>query len=101
MSELDNTNVIIRKFEPVLNGLSFHELTILNKMVVDRIRTIQKAGALVSMSKFNVGDRVAWQGKDGMKRTGIITRLNHKTASVKTGNEGYWNVSPQLLTREN
>lgn len=101
MSELNNTESIIRKFEPVLTGLSLHELTILNRMVVDRIRTIQKAGTLVSMSNFNVGDRVSWEGKDGMKRTGIIIRLNHKTASVKIGDEGYWNVSPQLLRKEN
>ena len=101
MAELDNTESVIRKLEPVLKGLSFHELTILNKMVVDRIRTIQKAGALVSMSKFNVGDRVFWDGNDGIVRMGIIIRLNHKTASVKTGNEGYWNVSPQLLRKEN
>lgn len=99
MSELDNTTLIIRKFEPVRNGLSIQELTILNKMVVDRIRTFHKAGALVSMSQFNVGDRVSWKGKDVTERTGIIIRLNHKTASVKTGNEGYWNISPQLLKK--
>ena len=100
MSELDNTNAILRKFEPMLAGLSFQELTILNKMVVDRIRLMHKAGALVSMSKFNVGDRVSWNGKDGMSRTGIITRLNQKTASVKIGDKEYWNVSPQLLIKE-
>lgn len=101
MTELDNTESIIRKFEPVITGLSIQELTILNRMVVDKIRTFQKAGTLVSMSKFNVGDCVSWDGKDGIKRTGIIIRLNHKTASVKIGNEAYWNVSPQLLRKEN
>jgi hypothetical protein len=97
MPESDNTESLIRKLEPVLNGLSFHELTILNKMAVDRIHTIQKAGALVSMSKLHMRDRVACQGKDGVKRTGIITRLNYKTASIKTGIEEYWKVSPQLF----
>jgi hypothetical protein len=101
MSELDNTEAIIRKFEPILKGLSNHELTILNKMVVERIRIMHKAGALISMSQFTIGDRVSWTGSDGVVRTGIIIRLNHKTASIKLANEGHWNVSPQLLRKEN
>ena len=101
MSEVDNTNAIIRKFEPMLQNLSMPELTILSKMVVERIRIIYKAGALVSMAKFNVGDRVSWDGSDGIVRIGIIMRLNHKTASIKIDNEGHLNVSPQLLRKEN
>lgn len=100
MSELDNTTAIIRKFEPLLEGLTYHELTILNKMVVGRIRLMHKAGTLVSMSKIHVGDRVSWDGTDGVVRTGIVTRMNQKTVSVKTDDKGYWNVSPHLLRRE-
>jgi hypothetical protein len=99
--ETDNTNAIIRKFEPVLKGLSLYELTVLNKMVVDRIRLVHKAGTLVSMAQFHVGDRVSWDGSDGIVRIGIITRLNQKTISVKTGENGHWNVSPQFLRKEN
>lgn len=101
MPEVDNTHAIIRKFEPLLKELSEHELIILNKMVVERIRLMHKAGALISMSKLNIGDRVSWDGSDGIVRTGIIIRLNNKTASVKTGAEEYWKVSPQLLRKEN
>ena len=100
MSEVDNTNLIIRKFEPLIKDMSMHELGILNKMVVDRIRLMRKAGALISMAQFNIGDRVSWNGSDGVVRTGIIMRLNHKTASVNIGNKAYWNVPPQLLRRE-
>ena len=85
MSELDNTNAIIRKFEPLLEGLTHHELTVLNNMVVERLRLMHKAGALVSMSKFHAGDRVSWGGKDGTTHIGIVIRLNQKTVSVKTG----------------
>ena len=101
MSEVDNTNAILRKFKPLLQNMTMPELTILNKMVVDRIRIIHKAGALMSMSKFNVGDRVSWDGSDGVVRIGNIMRLNHKTASVRIGSDEYWNVSPQLLRKEN
>ena len=100
MSEVDNTNAIIRKFEPVLAGLSLYELTILNRMAVDRITLMQQANALLYMSKFNAGDRVSWNGKDGIVRTGIIIRLNHKTASIRIADGGQWNVSPHLLRKE-
>ena len=101
MTEVDNTNAIIKKFEPLLKDLSLYELSILNKMAVERIRLIQKAGALMSVSALNVGDRVSWNGRDGIVRTGIIIRLNSKTASVKIEDEGYWKVPPHLLRKEN
>lgn len=101
MSEVDNTNSIIRKFELLIKDLTEHELTILNQMVVERIRLMHKAVAIISMSKLNVGDRVSWMGSDGINRSGVILKLNHKTASVKIGKDGYWNVSPQLLKKEN
>ena len=99
MSKVDNTHSIIQKFEPLLKELSEHELIVLNKMVVERLRLMHKAGSLLHMTKFNVGDRVSWTGSDGIIRTGIIIRLNNKTASVKIGDEGYWKVSPELLRK--
>lgn len=99
MDEIDNTHSIIRKFEPFLKDLTQHELVVLNKMVVERIRLMHKPESLISMTKFNTGDRVSWAGSDDTVHTGIIIRLNNKTASVKVGDEGYWKVSPQLLRR--
>lgn len=101
MSQIDNTQAIIRKFEPVLHGLSLPELNILNQMVVERIRIFQKAGTLVSMSNFHIGDRVMWNSKDGTVKAGIIFRINQKTVSVKTGDKEHWNVSPGFLRKEN
>lgn len=99
MSEIDDKNGIIRKFEPIIEGLSYNELCVLNQMVVDRIRLMRKADDLVSMSKFNIGDRVSWDGRDGFVHVGIIQRINHKSISVKTGEREYWTVSPQLLRK--
>jgi hypothetical protein len=101
MHEADNTNAIIRKFEPLLAGLSLYELTVLNKMAVDRIGLMQQANALLHMSKFNAGDQVSWNGKDGVARSGVIIRLNLKTVSIKMADGGQWNVSPHLLRKEN
>jgi hypothetical protein len=56
-SDVDNANAIIRKFQPMLKGLSYHQLTVLNKMIVNKIQFVEKAATLVSMSHFNVGDR--------------------------------------------
>ena len=100
MSEIDNDAQIRKRFKPILEGINKYELTILNQMVVDRIRIINKASSLMHMSRFHIGDRVSWDGSDGIKRIGIIMRLNQKTASVKVTDSGYWNVSPSLLTKE-
>jgi plastocyanin len=99
MSDIDNTQAIMRKLEPMLRELSRRELVVLNKMVVERIRLMIKAESLLFMTKFSVGDRVSWTGNDGRHHTGIIIRLNNKTASVQIDNEGYWKVSPQLLRK--
>ncbi|MDQ3110802.1 MAG: hypothetical protein M3R17_12990 [Bacteroidota bacterium] len=89
------------KFEKLISELKNHELLILHDTVVARIKLINKASALVSMSRLKIGDRVSWDGSDGEKHEGIIIRLNNKTASVKVSNEYYWKVSPQLLSKEN
>ncbi len=99
MNELHNTGSIIRKFEPLLKGLTKQELLVLNKMVVERLRLMHKAESLLSLTKFNIGDTVCWTGSDGMVHTGIIIRLNNKTASVKVGEDGYWKISPQFLRK--
>jgi hypothetical protein len=99
MADPDTTTAIIKKFEPLIEKLTGHELTVLNKMVVDRIRLINKADTLISFSKLNVGDHVSWNGSDGVVRKGIVIKLNHKTASVKVDEQSYWNVSPQLLRK--
>ena len=100
MQQFDNSKEIAIKFESLINGLTYGELVILNRMTVDRIRLMHKAGALMHMSQFNVGDTVSWTGNDGKDCSGVIIRLNQKTASVKTKDQGHWNISPQLLRKE-
>jgi hypothetical protein len=99
-SNPDNTQALIRKFDPLIKDLNYHELTVLNNLIVERIRMLHKAETLMSMSQFHVGDRVSWDSENGVRHTGVVIRLNQKTVSVKTGEEGYWNVSPHFLRRE-
>lgn len=90
----------IKQLEQLIDGLNFNELVSLNRLVVDRIRLMQKAGTLVAMSLFKTGDKVWWISKTGIKLSGEIIRINNKTASVKVIDNSYWNVSPQLLQKE-
>ncbi len=99
MNELDNVHPIIEKFEPILRGMTQYELLVLNKMVVERLRLMEKAESLLSLTKFNVGDNVVWDGSDGKLHSGIILRLNNKTASIKVDRNEHWKVSPQLLRK--
>ena len=91
---------VTKKIASLIEGLTLNELFALNRLTAERIRLMQKAHALVAMSQFGVGDRVSWYSQDGTKYTGVIIRINHKTASVKVSEGGYWNVSPQLLQKE-
>jgi len=99
MSEVNNTEQLIKRFEEMINSLSLYELNIINRMAVERIRLIQSANTLAYMSKFHVGDRVSWDSKDGSRRMGIIIRLNNKTASIKLSNGSQWNISPHFLEK--
>jgi hypothetical protein len=99
MQEANDPREITRKLEDLINGLTFDELVIVNRMSANRIRLMHKAGALYHMAQFNVGDTVYWKGNDGTHRSGEIIRLNQKTISIKTKEQGQWNVSPQLLSK--
>lgn len=100
MDQSNKITTAIRKFEPLIEKLNFFELSILNRMVVNRMKLINKAEALIAMSKIQVGDWVSWQSDNGTIKKGLVIRLNQKTVSVKVDERGYWNVSPDLLTVE-
>ena len=97
---MENDFETAKMMASLIEGLTFNELVALNRLTAERIRLMQKAHALMAMSQFGVGDRVSWYSQDGNKYTGVIIRINHKTASVKVSEGGYWNVSPQLLQKE-
>lgn len=60
--------------------------------------------AQTKVATFRVGQRVSFTGRDGEELTGIVKKLNMKTASVevprKVGTVEFpqtWRVSPSLL----
>jgi hypothetical protein len=61
-----------------------------SKLIAQRKSTIE-------MSRFNIGERVNFNGPDGREHSGHIFRLNKKTVSIKTIEGEQWNVTPGLL----
>lgn len=74
------------------------DLRFLNRVIVERLKLISQARSTVMMARFNLGDRVSFQGASGERKTGVIIRLNKKTASIATDDAQHWNVHPGFLT---
>jgi hypothetical protein len=90
----------IQKLELLITELTYDELIQLNEMIVSRIKQMRKAGTLISMSRFRLGEHVKWNHQ-GQAGSGIIVRFNHKTVSVQ-GDDGIaWKIPPGLLHKAN
>lgn len=81
----------------VIRQLGEADLRFLNHLIIDRLKLIAQARSTVMLSRFGVGDRVAFTLSGGERLTGIIKKLNKKTASIRTDNGQHWNVPPGLL----
>lgn len=78
--------------------LTEDELIHLNRLIVDRLKLLNQARSTVMLSQFSVGDRVSFSSSTGERKSGIIARLNKKTAGVITDDGQRWNVHPGYLT---
>lgn len=73
------------------------DLRYLNRLIVERLKLIHQARSTVMLANFNVGDRVTFPTGAGGEKTGVIVRLNKKTASIATDDGQRWNVYPGFL----
>jgi hypothetical protein len=73
------------------------DLRVLNRLIVDRLKLIAQARSTVMLARFGVGDRVRFQSTYGDAKSGVIVRLNKKTASIATDDGQQWNVHPSFL----
>ena len=87
-------NQLIEKTDIFMEDLSIDELFFINKIVVDRIKYLQKATALFDMAKFRVGEIVSFN--NGSK----FIKFNQKTVSLVTDDNEQWNVAPRLLVKK-
>jgi hypothetical protein len=74
------------------------DLRFLNRLIVERLKLIGQARSTTMLARFSVGDRVSFQSHTGERKTGVIIRLNKKTASIATDERQHWNVHPGFLT---
>ncbi len=98
MKEIMNRDV--REIEEFIKKLGEKELRYINRLVVERIKLLVQQRSTDQMMKFNIGERVSFNASDGIKRSGVIIRINKKTISIDTQDGGYWNVAPGLLSHE-
>ncbi len=93
------------RFEPMdrtaaaeaIRKWSEDDLRYLNRLIVERLKLIHQARSTVMLANFNVGDRIRFPTGAGDEKTGVIIRLNKKTASIATDDGHRWNVHPGFL----
>lgn len=77
-----------------LNAMSTEDLRALNSTVV----SILKHRVAQAVMTFNIGDRVSFVGRRGIRHEGVVIGVNRKTVSVRVGMTP-WRVSPGLLKK--
>lgn len=81
-----------------IRRMNEEDLRFLNRLIVERLNLLGQARSTVMLARFSVGDRVVFQSSAGERKTGVIVRLNKKTASIVTDDGQHWNVAPGFLT---
>jgi hypothetical protein len=95
-TELTNRSEIME----AIRKLTEDDLRFLNRWIVERLKLISQARSTVMLAHFSVGDRVRFSTSAGDEKTGVIVRLNKKTASVATDDGQQWTVHPAYLTAD-
>jgi hypothetical protein len=83
-----------------LNGLSRDELMTLNRIIVERIRTLDRRQRSMARWDFSAGDTVNFTTREGVRLSGHITKCNPTKAKVAASDGRTWTVSYSLLTKE-
>lgn len=83
-----------------IDNLREAELVDLNHRIVARLRFLHQMRAHTDMLEFKIGDRVTFRSSGQSQVGGMVTRYNRKTVTVITDDGQQWNVSPQLLSKE-
>ncbi|MGE3758676.1 MAG: hypothetical protein AB7H97_13015 [Pseudobdellovibrionaceae bacterium] len=83
-----------------LDSMSEAELRELNREIIRRLEIYSYTRRKMELMSFRVGDRVEFD--DGYQIvSGVVTRINQKTASIQADDGRGWRVAPSLLRRVN
>ena len=74
------------------------DLIELNRRIVERLQILRSKKSLAQLARFSIGMLVEFNADDGRTITGMVARLNQRTATVVTAS-GRWRVSPSLLRK--
>jgi hypothetical protein len=82
-----------------IEHLNEQQLLDLNRRIVARLNHMRTIRNQVQMLDFEVGERVCFTTKNFHTVTGVITKYNRKTVTIRTDCQHLWNVSPALLRK--
>ena len=82
----------------ISNVNSEEELISVNKVLIERIKTIRAREARVVKASLSEGDEVTWVGRKGSQR-GHVTKIARKFATVQTLLGGSWRVPMNMLKK--
>lgn len=85
-----------------IEKLAEGDLIFLNQLIVKRFKHLHQIRQSTMLGKFYKGDRVKFRSPDGDEElSGVVIRVNKKSLSIDLGDgQGWWNVSPALVTLE-
>ena len=98
----------ISRITKLIKSVNLEEVEMIGEMIKDRIMDLKHERHVNrgrEMKKvIQAGDTVSWHAKQGkwggVKVSGIVIRLNSKSATIKTKEQGQWLVDYSLLTKE-
>lgn len=70
----------------------------MNRIIVERLKLVSQAHSTKMLARFSAGFRVAFTAPSGEMKTGVIQKLNKKSATVVTDDGHRWNVHPSFLS---
>jgi hypothetical protein len=91
----DTVNAILQ----LLSQCTIQEQRDINNMLVDKIKHHFKMQAVMATGAFNVGDKVWWMHKGGVRYEGVVTKIKTKNIAVDAGIHGRWIVTATLLKK--
>lgn len=96
----DRRTVVDRElFVQALRHMGEEDLRFINRLVVERLKLLSQAKSTAQLAQFAAGDRVQFTTQWGDLKSGVVLRLNQKTASLRTDEGENWKVSPSLLRK--
>ena len=90
MNAADIANAILR------TPLNSDEINI----IADALRRSRDMSRMRAAGSFQVGEKVTFTARNGVRYYGVVTKVNTKNIKVTTNDGRFWNVSATLLQHQ-